>query len=164
MINLVLTMTALLLASPESPGEVLPAFRDSILSGDPDACMEMISRTAWSEIDSVMANHPRQMENILSFFGLQEDYPGLAAMDGRELLQTLLAGEEVKAYLLLFSVTPEEPVSLYGETFVPVTWGVFGNRNTFYVQLVKEDGVWRIRDFFDALPVQSAPVRTGRSA
>jgi hypothetical protein len=160
--NPVLTISVMLLMSSFAPQEVLPAFRDSILAGNPGACTAMVSSRAMEDIDSVMVNHPYQVETMLAYFGLQADVPDLEGMEAAELLETLLAGEGAKAYILMFGVTPGEPITHQGETFVPVTWGLFGNIDTVYVQLTEEDGDWKIRDFFHELPAPSAAVRTGR--
>lgn len=160
--NPVLTISALILVSSLGPQEVLPAFRDSILAGNPGACTGMVSEPAMEDIDSVMVNHPEQIETMLAYFGMQTDLPDLEGMGADELLETLLAGEAAKAYILMFGVTPGEPLSHEGEIFVPVTWGLFGNMDTVYVQLTEEDGDWKIRDFFNGLTAPSATVRTGR--
>ena len=140
------------LSSATDPGEIVPAFKDSIMQGNIPAAIDMISEDAILMVDSVLTNDREQINRVLLYFGLQLEISEMEEMDGKQLLTEILSSPAVSGAILLFGISPGEPM-LHGErTFVPVAYGLFGNRETMHLELVTEDGIWKIHDFFEILP------------
>lgn len=153
-------LLAALLASAHGPSRLLHCFRDSLLAGRVDAALAMISQDALADVDSVLDNHPGQVTGMLSHFGLPPEL-GDGSTTGEDFLASVLGSPRVPALILLLGVAPEEPVQRGGATFVPVSFGLYGGRDTVFVRIVPEGDGWLIRDFFDVLPAPSSG-RTGR--
>ena len=132
--------------------EIVPAFRDSILQGSASAAVDMISEDAILMVDSVLSHDPQQVSRILQYFGLQIEISEMENMDGRQLMTEILSSPAVSGAIFIFGILPEEPMIHDERTFVPVGYGLFGDRNEIYLELVSEDGLWKIRDFFEILP------------
>ena len=132
--------------------EIVPAFRDSILAGNVSAAVDMISIEAILDVDSVLAQNPDQISGILSYFGLQLEIQEIERMDGRQLLIEILSNPNVSGAIVLFGILPGEPVQSVEGIFVPVGYGLFGERDTIYLEIVSEDEQWKINDFFETVP------------
>ena len=151
---MLVTLTALVLSAllpVQDPGEVIPAFLDSIMTDNTGAAMDMLSSRAIGDADSVLANHPRQVDAMLAFFGLSSTIRESATC-GAELLEGILGSPSLKAGILLMGLAPGPPVQSGDDMYVPVEYGLPGARDTLFFQLVTEEGRWRIRDFFDYAP------------
>jgi hypothetical protein len=151
MLNLFL-VSVILTAGLDDPGEVLPAFRDSLMAGNTQALVGMVSSSALDDIDSVLAYHPENVGMVLALFGVPMEVPDLEETDAAELVRQIFASESFRAAVMIMGVEPGDPILREFGTFVPVSYGIFGNRDTIYVQLVEEEGSWKIRDFFDSAP------------
>lgn len=132
--------------------EIVPAFRDSILAGNVSAAVDMISSEAVLDVDSVLAQNPDQIFDILSYFGLQLEIQEIDQMDGRQLLLEILSNPNISGAIVLFGVSSGEPVQSAEGIYVPVEYGLFGKRDTIYLEIVSEDGHWKINDFFETVP------------
>jgi len=144
--------TLVLVASTFGPAEIVPAFRDSILSGNVPSAVEMVSYEAVLQVDSVLEHNPEQINLIISYFGLQIDLQDMDEMDGRQLLTEILSSPSMSGLILIFGFMPEDPIYQAERTFVPVFYGVFGERKTIYLEIVPEQDTWKIRDFFEVIP------------
>jgi len=142
----------ILLASLPDPNGIVPAFKDSILQGNIPAAVDMISLDAIETVNSVLADDPGQITNILAYFGLQIEIQDMEEIDGRELLEVILSSPTVSSSILLFGVSPGEPVQIEDRIFVPVGYGLFGQRDTVHLEIVSENEEWRINDFFEIIP------------
>jgi hypothetical protein len=142
----------IIFASLTDSTEIVPAFRDSILAGNASAAVEMISGEAILDVDSVLAQNPDQIFNILSYFGLQIQIQEMEKMDGRQLLLEILSSPNFSGAIVLFGISPGEPVQSEEGIFVPVAYGLFGERDTIYLEIVSEGGQWKINDFFETVP------------
>ncbi len=140
------------LSSVTDSTDIVPAFRDSILSGNIPAAVELISIEAVLEVDSVLEHNPAQIAAILSYFNLQIDLRNMGNVDGKQLLSEILSNPAVSGAILLFGISPEDPFTYNERLFVPVGYGLFGERDTMHLELISEEGQWRIRDFFEILP------------
>ena len=132
--------------------EIVPAFRDSILQGNASAAVDMISEDAILMVDSVLSHDPQQISRILLYFGLQIEIWEMEEMGGKQLLTEILSSPAVSGAILLFGISSGEPMRYNERVFVPVGYGLFGERNTLYLEIVSEDGFWKINDFFEILP------------
>ncbi len=132
--------------------EIVPAFRDSILQGNASAAVDMISEDAILMVDSVLSHDPQQVSRILLYFGLQIEISEMEEMGGRQLMIEILSSPAVSGAILLFGISSGEPMIHDERTFVPVGYGLFGERNTIHLELVSEEGFWKIHDFFEILP------------
>jgi len=132
--------------------DVVPAFRDSILTGNITSAVDLISEDAILMVDSVINNDPEQISRIISYFGLQIDIPDIEDMDGRQLLSEILGNPAISAAVMIFGFVPSDPVEFEDRLFVPVEYGVFGEKYTVYIEIVSEHESWKIRDFFEILP------------
>ncbi len=139
-------------ASVTDSTETVPAFRDSILAGNVPAAVDMISSEAILQVDSVITSDPQQVSSILLYFGLQTDSLDIGNMSGRDLLLELLSSPTTTGIVTLFGLSPGEPVESADRLFVPVEYGFPGSRNTIYIEILPEDGEWKIDDFFETLP------------
>lgn len=142
----------MIIASITDSTEIVPAFRDSILAGNVSAAVDMISSEAVFDVDSVLTQNPDQISNVLSYFGLQMEIREMQQMDGRQLLLEILSSPNVSGAILLFGISPGEPLKSAERTFVPVGYGLFGERDTIYLEIVSESGQWKIDDFFETVP------------
>ncbi len=133
-------------------GEIVPAFKDSILEGNVPAAVDMISEDAILMVDSVLSNHPEQVSRVLLYFGLQIEISEMEEMDGKQLMTKILSNPTVSGLILIFGFMPEEPVEHAGRMFVPIHYGVFGERKTIYLEIISEQDTWKIQDFFEVLP------------
>jgi len=140
------------LSSFTDSGEIVPAFKDSILQGNVPAAVDMISEDAIMMVDSVLTHDPEQVSRILLYFGLQIEIDEMEEMDGKQLMTEILSSPTVSGAILLFGISAGEPVTLDNRTFVPVGYGLFGNRETIHLELVSDEGIWKIHDFFEILP------------
>ena len=140
------------LSSFTNSGEIVPAFRDSILQGNATAAVDMISEDAILMVDSVLTHDPEQVSRILLYFGLQIEISEMEEMDGRQLMTEILSSPSVSGAILLFGISAGEPMIHDDRTFVPVGYGLFGNRETIYLELISDEGIWKIYDFFEILP------------
>lgn len=140
------------LSSATDPGETLPAFKDSIMQGNIPAAIDMISEDAILMVDSVLINDPEQVGRVLLYLGLQLEMDEMEEMNGKQLLTEILSSPAVSGAILLFGISPGEPMLQGERTFVPVEYGLFENRETMHLELVTEDGIWKIHDFFEILP------------
>ncbi len=132
--------------------EIVPAFRDSILAGNASAAADMISEDAILMVDSILASDPQQISRVLLYFGLQNEILEMEQMGGRQLLTEILSSPAVSGAIFIFGITPEEPMRYNDRIFVPVGYGLFGNRDTLYLEMISDDGLWKIHDFFEILP------------
>ena len=132
--------------------EIVPAFRDSILQGNATAAVEMISEDAILMVDSVLSHDPEQVSRILLYFGLQIELSEMENIDGRQLMTDILSSPSVSGAILLFGISAGEPMIHDDRTFVPVGYGLFGNCETIYLELISDEGIWKIYDFFEILP------------
>ncbi len=140
------------LSSATDPGEIVPAFKDSIMQGNIPAAIDMISEDAILMVDSVLTHDREQVSRVLLYFGIQLEISEIEEIDGKQLLTEILSSPTVSGAILLLGISPGEPM-LHGErTFVPLEYGLFGNRQTMHLELVAEDGMWKIHDFFEILP------------
>ncbi|MCK5115339.1 MAG: hypothetical protein KAR44_01990 [Candidatus Aegiribacteria sp.] len=140
------------LSSFTDSGEIVPAFKDSILEGNVPAAVDMISDDAILMVDSVLSNDPEQISRVLLYFGLQIEISEMEEMNGKQLMTEILSSPAVSGAILLFGISAGEAVSLDDRTFVPVYYGLFGNRETIHLELVSDEGIWKIQDFFEILP------------
>ena len=140
------------LSSITDPGEIVPAFKDSIMQGNVPAAIDMISEGAILMVDSVLTHDPEQVSRVLLYFGLQLELSEMEEMGGQQLMMEILSSPAVSGAILLFGISPGEPILHHERTFVPVGYGLFGNRDTMHLELVSEDGIWKIHDFFEILP------------
>lgn len=140
------------LSSATDSGEIVPAFKDSILQGNVPAAVDMISEDAIMMVDSVLMHDPEQVSIILLYFGLQIEIDEMEEMDGKQLMTEILSSPAVSGAILLFGISAGEPVTHDDRTFVPVGYGLFGNRETIHLELVSDEGIWKIHDFFEILP------------
>ena len=131
--------------------EIVPAFRDSILQGNAIAAVDLISEDAILMVDSVLTHDPQQISRILTYFGLQIEISEMEEMGGRQLMIEILSSPAVSGAIFLFGIAPGEPVIHNERVFVPVGYGLFGQRNTIHIEVVSEDGLWKIHDFFETL-------------
>ena len=132
--------------------EVVPAFRDSIVMNSIDGALALISPDAFDQVDSVLVHHPDQAAAVFQLAGVSMDVDTLCGRSGREVVAAVLSTPSVRGAVMLFGVTVEDPVTRRNGTFVPVSFGLPGARDTVYLELVLEDDRWRIRDFFETLP------------
>ena len=142
----------LFLSSFTDSGEIVPAFRDSILQGNATAAVQMISEDAILMVDSVLRSDPEQVSRVLLYFGLEIEISEMEGMDGRQLITEILSSPTVSGAILLFGISAGEPMMHDERTFVPVGYGLFGNRETIHLELVSDEGIWNINDFFEVLP------------
>lgn len=140
------------LSSFTDSSEIVPAFKDSILQGNASAAVDMISENAILTVDSVLSHDPQQVSRVLSYFGLQIEIQDMEEMGGRQLMTEILSSPTVSGAIFLFGIAPGDPVIQDERVFVPVGYGLFGERNTIHLELVSEDGLWKIHDFFEILP------------
>ena len=140
------------LSSFTDSSEIVPAFKDSILSGNATAAVDMISEDAILMVDSVLTHDPEQVSRVLIYFGLQIEIGEMEEMDGRQLMTEILSSPAVSGVILLFGISTGEPMMHNERTFVPVAYGLFGNRETIHLELVSNEGSWKIHDFFEILP------------
>jgi len=143
----------IIIASLTDSTEILPAFRDSILAGNAPSAVDMISREAILEVDSVIASDPERVSTLLSYFGLQTEIHEIGSMTGRDLLLDILSSPTTTGIVMLFGISPGEPLKSAGRLFVPLEYGFPGSRNTIYIEILPEDGEWKIDDFFETLPL-----------
>ena len=132
--------------------EIVPAFRDSILQGNASAAIEMISEDAILMVDWVLSYDPQKISKDLIYFGLHIDIQEIEEMDGKQLLIEILSSPAVSGAIVLFGITPQVPMTYHERVFVPVEYGLFGERDTLYLEIVSEDGLWKILDYFETLP------------
>lgn len=151
MISIVITLV-LLGGSSQDSSEIVPSFIDSILAGNTEAAADMISLEAYQDIDSVMQNDPQTLVSVLGYFGIQPGEDEAECSGGRELMVQVLSSPSVIGGIMLFGVSPEEPFSSNDRLFVPASFGMGPSRDTIYIQIVKEDSRWKLRDFFEELP------------
>ncbi len=142
----------LFLSSFTDSDEIVPAFRDSILQENATAAVEMISEDAILMVDSVLGSDPEQVSRVLLYFGLEIEISEMEEMDGRQLMTEILSSPTVSGAILLFGISAGEPMMHDERTFVPVSYGLFGNRETVHLELVSDEGIWKINDFFEVLP------------
>ena len=142
----------IIFASFTDSTEIVPAFRDSILSGNVPAAVDLISSEAVLDVDSVLTQNPDQINDIISYFGLHLEIREMEEMDARQLLIEILSSPAVSGAFMLFGVSPGEPLQSAEGIYVPVEYGFPGSRDTVFLEIISEDGDWKIDDFFENIP------------
>lgn len=151
MFSILSTLLLMVVSTPDS-SEIVPVFIDSILTGKTEAAADMISIEAYQDIDSVMQNDPETLISVLQYFGIQLEEEEAGSSGGRELIVEVLSSPSVIGGIMLFGVSPEDPLSAGGRLFVPASYGMGASRDTIYIQIVEEDSQWKLRDFFEDIP------------
>ncbi|MCD4848326.1 MAG: hypothetical protein K8R76_09055 [Candidatus Aegiribacteria sp.] len=145
-------LTMVLFSTPSDIGDILPAFRDSIIRGNGSGAVEMISEHAVYVVDSVLAHDPGQIARIVSYFGIELALPDEGSADARQILTDILSDPSVAGMVMLMGVSSGDPISSGERTFIPVDWGLPGSRDTLFIEIVSENEQWKINDYFEVIP------------
>jgi hypothetical protein len=150
-------ITFLLLALASVPvaddsDRLVPAFIESVLSGESAVAIQLVSREALATIDSLIAEDPSAITDVCAVFGLASIVPA-ELTDASSFLAEVITAPPVPAMIFFSNPTPGEPFTTSGKTFVPVVWGIPGMRDTLFVEASLDDELgWQIRDFFTRDP------------
>lgn len=142
----------ILLSIPQEKYDILPAFRDALVSGDGLYAVTMISENAIRTVDSVLTHNPEQFIQIVSYFGIEPDLSNMENTGVRQILTEIFSNPSVSGAVLILGVSSGEPFISGERTFVPVEWGFPGSKDTMYIEIIEEDSLWKIDDFFDRIP------------
>ena len=150
--HVIAVLAFLQLLSTATMEEAIPSMMDSLIAGNGEAVVNMISSEGLQMVDSVLTHNPQQISDIALFFGVQIEAFDPDNTNSRELLTSILSQPSVSGMVLLFGMTPVDPVARNERVFVPVHWGLFGERRTIYFEIVLEEESWKVRDFFIEIP------------
>jgi len=154
MMALLFTAALLMTFPVEDPSCLMPEFMDAIRSGDAELAVEMISPEAIRTIDSLLLTHPDRVLDAVAVFAI----PGLepdSIEDATSLLLELFGTPILPAMIGLTGVEAGEPFPSAERTFVRVTWSVFSESDTVFIELssINEDSPdWRLLDFYTIDP------------
>lgn len=141
------------------PANLIPDIMDSILAGKKTGYAEFFSREAITDMDSMIRSNPERVETMLKYFGIDVSLEESGITCGPELIDAVFAGDPLRMYLATLGVRAGAPLAAGGGIYVPLSWSLFGSRDTVYIRIFEEDGAWKIRDFFEVLPGASARMR-----
>ena|GEM_PF-2646056 len=150
-----LFLAALLTGIPvNDPSSLIPEFITAISAGDAEMAAAMISPEAIVIIDSLLLADPARIMDAVAVFGLPE-LEADSIDSAMSLLLELFRAPVLPIMIGLTGVAAGETFESAGRTFVPVTWAVFSEMNTVFIEissLSENPGDWRIMDFYTTDP------------
>jgi len=150
-----LFLVALLAVLPvDNPSSLIPEFITAISGGDAEQAAGMISPEAICVIDSLLIFDPDRITDAVAVFGLPELHAD-SIDNAMALLLELFSSPVLPVMINLTGVAAGDPFESNARTFVPVTWAVFSERNTIFIEissLSDHSGDWRILDFYTTDP------------
>jgi len=141
-----------LASAPSQSSELVPAFIESVLAGESAIAIQLVSPDAMATIDALIEEDPAALRDVCAVFGLASFVPE-PLTDAVDFLESILSSPTVPAMIVFANPAPGEPFTTSGRTFVPVTWGIPGMRDTLFVEATGSSSQgWRILDFFTVDP------------
>lgn len=156
MIALLLSLS-LLQSGPSSQGtgpeRVLERFLHAVTVKDSSTALSLLSGGAFRLVDSLALADPAMLSDLVSRFGVEVDPSTVGETDARTLLGSVLTSD---AFLGLMAMVEYEigTAELDGSrALLPVVYSFMGNEGTITVELRRENGRWRLRDYFGDTPL-----------
>ncbi len=156
MIALLLS-AALLQAGPATQGtgpeSVLDRFLHAVTIRDSTTALSLLSGSAFRMVDSLAESNPERLADLVSGFGIPVDASTIGSEDSRALLRDVLTSDALLGLLAMVEFEVGPAVLEGSRALLPVDYSFMGNEGTITVELQRDNGRWRLSDYFGNLPL-----------
>lgn len=156
MISLLLSV-ALLQGGPATQGtgpeNVLDRFLHAVTIRDSTAALSLLSGSAFRMVDSLADADPERLAGLVSGFGVPVDPATIGGEGSRALLRDVLTSDALLGLLAMVEFEVGSAVLDGSRALLPVDYSFMGNEGTITVELRREDGRWRLSDYFGDTPL-----------
>ena len=136
--------------SAGNPGDAVTEMFDALKAGDGERAVAYMSESALSEMDSqleMIKMAPAQSAQQLSAMGIDIDAADIPDMTTKDFMVALISSPVITSLMESSEVSIGE-VTIDGNTArVEVTTIVMGESETNTIDVVKEDGQWKVTEF-----------------
>ncbi len=133
-----------------SPGDAVTGMMDAIKAGDGETAVSYVSSSALEQMDSqlqVLKADPEASAQQLAMLGIQIDAEDIPDMTARDFAIAMISSPTVTSIMESAEVSIGE-TSINGDSAkVEVTVTVNGQTETNTVDVVREDGQWKVSQF-----------------
>lgn len=133
-----------------TPGEAVTGMFDALKAGDGAAAVAYMSQSALEEMDAqleMLKVDPEGSSQQLAMIGIEIDAEDIPDMTARDFAAAMISSPSIASIMQSAEVSVGE-VEIDGDLArVEVTTTVMGESETNVIDVVKEDGEWKVTEF-----------------
>lgn len=133
-----------------TPGEAVTGMFEALRAGDGAAAVAYMSESALEEMDAqleMLKVDPEGSSQQLALIGIEIDAEDIPGMTARDFAAAMISSPSITAIMQSAEVSVGE-VEIEGDLArVEVTTTVGGDSETNVIDVVKEDGQWKVTEF-----------------
>lgn len=136
--------------STGNPGDAVTEMFDALKAGDGERAVAYMSESALTEMDSqleMIKMAPVQSAEQLSAMGIEIDAADIPAMTTKDFMVALISSPMITSTMESTEVSIGEVTINGNAALVEVTTTVSGESETHTIDVVKEDGQWKVTEF-----------------
>lgn len=133
-----------------TPGEAVTGMFDALKAGDGETAVSYLSRSALDEMEAqleMLKVDPEMSSEQLALVGIEIDAGDIPGMTARDFAVAMISSPMMRSVMQTAEVSIGE-VSIDGDLArVEVTTTVMGQTETNTIDVVMEDGRWKVTEF-----------------
>jgi hypothetical protein len=136
--------------STGNPGDAVTEMFDALKAGDGERAVAYMSESALTEMDSqleMIKMAPVQSAEQLSAMGIEIDAANIPDMTTKDFMVALISSPVITSIMDSTEVLIGEVTINGNAALVEVTTTVTGESETHTIDVVKEDGQWKVTEF-----------------
>ncbi|MFO8183417.1 MAG: DUF4878 domain-containing protein [Candidatus Aegiribacteria sp.] len=133
-----------------TPGEAVTGMFDALKAGDGAAAVAYMSESALEEMDvqlEMLKVDPEGSSQQLALIGIEIDAEDIPGMTARDFAAAMISSPSIVSIMQSAEVTVGEVEIEEDLARVEVTVTVAGDSETNVIDVVKEDGQWKVTEF-----------------
>lgn len=155
--NLLVIALSLIQTSPTQggtgPGTVLDRFLHAVTIRDSTTALSLLSGSAFDLVDSLADADPERLADLVDGFGVVIDPSTIGSADPRTILRDVLTSDALLGLVAMAEYSIGTPEVEGSRALLPVSFSFMGNEGVITVELRRENGRWRLSDYFGSTPL-----------
>jgi hypothetical protein len=133
-----------------TPGDAVTGMFDALKAGDGETAVSYMSASALSEMDTqleMLKANPEASSQQLALIGIEIDAGDIPDMTARDFAVAMISSPMMKSVMETAEVSIGEVTIEDDVARVEVTTTVMGESETHTIDVVREDGQWKVTEF-----------------
>ncbi len=135
------------------PDRVLDRFLHAVTIRDSTTALSLLSNSAFGLVDSLADADPERLAELVEGFGVVIDPAAIGSADPRAILRDVLTSDALLGLVAMVDYSIGTPVVDGSHALLPVDFSFMGNEGVITVELRRENGRWRLCDYFGNTPM-----------
>ncbi|MBN2607953.1 MAG: DUF4878 domain-containing protein [Candidatus Fermentibacteraceae bacterium] len=133
-----------------TPGDAVTGMFDALKAGDGEKAVSYMSASALEEMDAqleMLKANPEASAQQLALVGIEIDAEDIPGMTARDFAVAMISSPMMMSVMSTAEVSIGEVTINGNAALVEVTTTVMGESETHTIDVVKEDGQWKVTEF-----------------